>query len=114
MRSLVAVCLASLAVAACNNLVTGAADTCSGAAANVSATNGPAFSPANVTIVNGQSVCWHNTGTLEHSVTSNDNTSFNAASLTGGQTFVHVFALPGSFPYHCRFHAGMTGVITVN
>ena len=126
--------IALLGAAACSSS-TSVAGGCSGsgAAATVSATDGLVFSPASVPITHGQSVCWQNTGSITHTVTSNDGTSFNA-NLTGGQTFVHAFAsvnsdnsnaaaaptfvitfaAPGSFSYHCTIHAGMTGAITVN
>ena len=127
--------IAVLGAAACSSS-TSVAGACSGsgAAATVSATDGLVFSPASVPITHGQSVCWQNTGTIAHTVTSNDNgTSFNS-NLAAGQTFLHgfasvssdsptsaagrmfviTFAAPGSFPYHCTVHPSMTGAITVN
>ena len=85
----------------------------SSGSATISATDGQVFSPASATITHGQSVCWQNSGTIPHTVTSNDGTSFNSA-LGVGQIFVHPFPTAGSFPYRCTIHAGMTGTITVN
>ncbi|HUL04381.1 MAG TPA: plastocyanin/azurin family copper-binding protein [Gemmatimonadales bacterium] len=85
----------------------------SGASATIGATDGLVFSPTSATITHGQSVCWQNSGSVAHTVTSNDGTSFSS-SLAAGQTFLHAFPTAGSFPYRCTIHAGMTGTITVN
>jgi plastocyanin len=119
MRPSLIATIAAVAVAAmaCNDYTTASttANACagSGAAATVNATDGLSFSPAGVTIAHGQAVCWQNTGSVTHTVTSNDGTSFDS-NLPGGQTFVHTFSTPGSFAYRCTIHAGMTGTITVN
>ncbi len=84
----------------------------SGAAATISATEAPIFSPAAATIAAGQSVCWQNTSSLVHTVTANDGSSFNG-SLGSAGTFTHTFAAAGAFPYHCTIHEGMVGTITV-
>lgn len=90
------------------------ADSCaySGAAVNIGA-YGLTFSPSTATITQGRSVCWQNAGSVGHTVTSNDGTSFNS-SLPPHRIFVHAFPTAGSFPYHCMIHAGMNGTITVN
>ena len=85
----------------------------SGASANISASDGLTFAPKNATITHGQAVCWQNNGSLAHTVTSDDGTSFNT-SLPTGQIFVRTFSTAGSFPYHCTIHADMIGTITVN
>jgi plastocyanin len=107
--------LVFLVAAACSSSSTMVANSCgsSGASANISASDGLTFAPSTATITHGQSVCWQNNGSVGHTVTSNDGTSFNT-SLPSGQIFVHTFATAGSFPYHCNIHAGMTGTITVN
>jgi plastocyanin len=103
-----------VAMAACGGSSTGTG-TCgqSGANANVNATDTKVFSPNGTTITHGQSVCWQNNGTVSHTVTSNDGTSFNSP-LGPGQTFVQTFPAAGSFPYHCTIHPTMTGTVTVN
>jgi plastocyanin len=107
--------LAVLVGAACNNSSTAAATSCasSGAAATITASDARTFAPTSASVTHGQSVCWQNTGTIAHTVTSNDGTSFNT-SLPAGQVFTYTFPTAGSFPYHCTIHAGMTGTITVN
>ena len=102
---------------------TGTARPCEGRGADfvVDATDGQRFSPSNLTISAGQTVCWQNRGTLFHTVTSDDGpgsgddgTAFNS-NLASGAFFVHTFAAAGSFPYHCIPHLanGMVGTITV-
>ena len=100
---------------ACNSSSTFAANSCGTvkADANVNATDQKNFSPSGTTITHGQTVCWQNNGTLTHTVTSDDGTSFNT-NLPSGQVFLYTFPAAGSFPYHCTIHSGMTGTITVN
>ena len=95
----------------------GGGQTCAGTAANFTVNAGPtalSFSPQPLTISAGQTVCWQNTGSNSHTVTSNDGTSFNA-NLGPGTIFSRTFSTAGSFPYHCIPHqaSGMTGTITV-
>lgn len=103
-----------VAMAACSSSSTGVGS-CgqSGANANVNATDSKVFSPSGTTITHGQSVCWQNNGTATHSVTADNGTSFNG-TIGPGQTFVQAFPTAGSFPYHCTFHTGMAGTVTVN
>jgi plastocyanin len=104
-----------VAMAACGGSSSTGVGSCgqSGANANVNATDTKVFSPNGTTITHGQSVCWQNNGTVSHTVTSNDATSFNSP-LAPGQTFVQTFPAAGSFPYHCTNHPTMTGTVTVN
>jgi len=130
MRPTLAIGVAVLAAAACNNSTT-VAGPCSGtgAAATINATDSRAFSPGNATITHGQTVCWQNIGTVLHTVTSDDYASPNVSaaprsfasvpsgftsSLPPGQAFAHTFPTAGSVLYHCMNHPGMTGTITVN
>ena len=115
MRFALLMALATAGICACNSpTAVVAANSCgsSGAAANISATDGLVFSPGAATITHGQSVCWQNNGNVSHTVTTNDGTSINV-SLTPGNILVHTFPTAGSYPYHCTIHAAMTGTITV-
>lgn len=115
MRSLgfIVLGLGLLAASACSSSTSSANCSGMGASATIDASDANTFSPGTATITHGQTVCWENTGSIGHTVTSNDGTSFNS-SLPSGGTFIHSFATPGSFPYHCTIHAGMSGTITVN
>lgn len=85
------------------------------------------FTPANVTINAGQTVCWINTGGAPHTVSSNKSSGqaftcapvsseeFESGVLTSGDTFDHTYITPGNYAYHCEIHGcGMAGTVTVN
>jgi len=84
----------------------------SGATANVNTSSSNQFSPNSTTITHGQSVCWQNSSAVAHTVTD-DGGAFDTA-LPVGQIFVHTYPTAGTFTYHCKIHAGMTGSIHVN
>ncbi len=80
------------------------------------------FTPSSPTISRGQSVCWENLGTASHTVTalvtvSNGttvDTLWNSdAQLNPDLVVLAAFNTTGNYPYHCRIHSGMTGVIQV-
>jgi len=93
---------------------TSVANSCgsSGASANINTTSSNTFSPKAATITHGQSVCWQNSSSVLHTVTD-DGGAFDT-NLPVGQIFVHTYSSPGTFPFHCKIHSGMTGTITVN
>ncbi len=84
----------------------------SGANANVNTASSNSFSPNTATITHGQTVCWQNSSSVAHTVTD-DGGAFDT-DLPVGQIFVHTYATAGTYAYHCKLHAGMTGAITVN
>ncbi len=80
---------------------------------NIVANMGPnAFSPDPDTIRVNQTVAWKNNATLTHSSTANAS-QWSMDVAPGDSSAAIKFTLPGSFPYHCRFHASMTGTIVV-
>jgi plastocyanin len=76
------------------------------------------FSPATVTINEGDSVTWTNTGGF-HNVSSDTPGLFRSGDPAPAPwTYSHTFATAGTFPYYCEIHgavggAGMSGVVTV-
>lgn len=110
--ALFAICFALTAVACSDSTGSSSTNLCdnSGAAATVSATDQYVYTPSSVTITVGQSVCWQNTGKLDHTVS--DGVRFNAP-LPSGQTFVHTFGFGGTFTIHCAIHDNMTGTVEV-
>lgn len=99
-----------------------------------------AFEPVEVTVVPGEEVVWRNTSSRGHTVTAyGDRIPDDAAYFaTGGfdseaaareawngggrdgiigpgETFSHVFEVPGRYAYVCLPHesAGMTGIVAV-
>lgn len=103
----------ALLAAGCNS-TTSVANSCgsSGANANVNTTSSNNFSPASTTITVGQKVCWQNSSGVTHTVT--DNGGAFDTTLPVGNIFVRTYATAGTFPYHCKIHAGMTGSVVVN
>src|SRR5207245_410627 len=80
------------------------------------------FQPGQMTVNQGDSVVWSDSGRNPHTVTADDgsfdSSNGTSATLSSGQTFSHAFSSAGTFPYHCKIHggaggAGMSGVIVV-
>jgi plastocyanin len=74
-----------------------------------------AFQPQAITITAGSSIRWINAGQLPHTATSDlgSSQSWDSGTLNPGEVFTETFNLPGSYPYHCTFHPGMVGTVTV-
>jgi LPXTG-motif cell wall-anchored protein len=70
------------------------------------------FSPASLTINQGDTVTWVNNGPTPHSATAN-NGSFNTGILKAGQFGSHTFGQAGTFTYYCQPHPFMKGTIVV-
>jgi plastocyanin len=105
---------AIIAFAACNEPSGG--NTCQSlGGVPVDARDDQSFSPASVQITPTQRVCWQNLGTLTHTITADD-TVADAIDITlpPNYTYSTSWGTSGKdFSYHCRFHAGMTGVVHV-
>lgn len=71
------------------------------------------FEPANVTIVEGQTVQFINEDEEPHTATSTDGL-FNSKALDTNQTWNYTATKPGAFPYICSVHPFMKGTLTVN
>ncbi len=94
--------LALTAVACSSSTSSSSTNLCanSGAAITVDVTE-YAFTPSSVTVIDGQSVCWANTGSMTHTVVED----------VAGR-FVHTFTGSENYGYHCGIHSTMTGTIT--
>jgi LPXTG-motif cell wall-anchored protein len=70
------------------------------------------FVPKTITVSAGTTVTWSNNGQSAHTVTG---ASFNSGNLNPGQSFSHTFTAPGTYAYHCQYHAnlGMVGTVIV-
>ena len=74
------------------------------------------FSPSSLTIKVGTTVVWKNSTQTPHTVTSDDDTTFNSGDSTPigpGATFSFTFTKAGTFAYHCDFHPYMKATIVV-
>lgn len=87
------------------------APTTSGSGNEVTISN-YSFGPTTLTVKVGTTVKWTNQDTVAHTVTS-DGGVFDSGNLPQGQSFSYTFATVGTFPYHCTYHAMMTGTIVV-
>ena len=75
-----------------------------------------AFNPTSLTIAAGTTVVWKNTTSIAHTVTSDDQKTFNSGDSTpvsSGTTFSFTFKTAGTFAYHCDFHPYMKATIIV-
>ena len=72
------------------------------------------FVPQTLTVAQGTTVCWTNTGQSPHTVTSSTGL-FDSGTMMPGDIFSFTFDTPGTFDYICIPHEsiGMVGSITV-
>ena len=71
-----------------------------------------AFAPKQLTVKAGATVVWTNKDDTPHTVTSDDNV-FSSPAMGTNQNFHYTFDKPGKFPFHCKLHPTMTGVVVV-
>jgi len=71
------------------------------------------FGPKEVTVEVGDTVTWTNQDRDAHTVTADDGSFDTGFILGGGQTAELTFEKAGTYPYHCKPHAGMKGTVTV-
>ena len=77
------------------------------------------FSPDVVTVVIGKNntVFWTNDDAAPHTVTSDTAGIFDSGTAgpltTQGGTYQFTFTTPGTFTYHCSYHAWMQGTVIV-
>lgn len=74
--------------------------------------SGNVFSPGARTVEAGTTVRWVNEDAVAHNTTSTQGV-WTSSNLNPDQAFQHTFNTPGTFPYECTIHPGMTGTITV-
>ncbi len=66
-----------------------------------------AFSPQTITVTLGTRVIWTNTGTMTHTVNSDDGSSFASGNIAPSGTFSRTFTTTGTIGYHCTIHGGI-------
>ncbi len=75
------------------------------------------FNPGVLEIPAGTTVVWTNGDAIEHSVTNGvpgkPAGAFDSGFFTEGQTWSFTFNEPGEYPYFCRRHNFMRGVVKV-
>ncbi len=70
------------------------------------------FAPKQLTVKAGTTVVWTNKDDIPHTVTSDDNV-FSSPVLDTNENFQYTFGKAGKFPFHCKLHPTMTGVVEV-
>ncbi len=70
------------------------------------------FNPTTINIQEDSTVEWTNAGANEHTVTADDG-SFDSGDIAAGDKYPRKFETVGTFAYHCKYHASMTGTVTV-
>jgi len=73
------------------------------------------YEPSTVSVTKGQTVEWDwiDNG-AQHSVTSEDTTTFDSGLCGAGTKFFVTFNNAGDFKYHCTIHAAMIGDVKVS
>ena len=71
-----------------------------------------AFAPKQLTVKAGTTVACTNKDDTPHTVTSDDG-AFASQVMDTDQNFNYAFSQPGKFPFHCKLHPTMTGVVMV-
>ena len=104
---------ASASASAAPSIATGQSSGLGSPTANVSATDQLQFSPTSTSVKVGQVIEWKDTGTVAHNVTFPDSTDATSPTLNPGDTWEVEFSKAGTYSYHCTFHPGMNGTITV-
>jgi plastocyanin len=102
---------AALTVLACLFLAVSAVP--AGAATKTIAVVDFAFNPKGVSVAQGTTVNWQNTGTRTHTATQ-DAAFFNTGNIAAGTTSAgKVLTAAGGYPYHCTIHPSMVGSVKV-
>ena len=83
------------------------------ASAKVKETDQLQFDPTSVSIQAGQVLEWDNTGQIAHNVTFDDDPGISSDTMNGGDTYQVKFTQAGTYKFHCTFHPGMEGQVTV-
>lgn len=72
------------------------------------------FMPASITVKAGGTVTWTNTDSDRHTASSDaEPRVFDTGTLNKGQSKAVSFKKPGTYKYHCLFHAFMQGTVVV-
>jgi plastocyanin len=111
--ALFAVAGLAIALSACSS---------SGSSKGAAGTKAPASGASGITIANfkftasdvaaGSTVTVTNNDSVTHTVTSDDNTSFNV-KVPSGKTATFTAPAAGTYKFHCNIHASMHGTLTV-
>lgn len=72
------------------------------------------FQPPQLTVLVGEPVTWTNNSTRNHTVTSDQGAELDGNPVLPGESYGHVFEVPGTYTYHCEIYPDlMKGTIVV-
>lgn len=77
------------------------------------------YSPNPIHIKAGQTITWHNSDAISHTVTSGSSTDpdegklFNSGAILSKQDYSLTFDDPGTYDYFCVYHPSMVGQVIV-
>ena len=71
------------------------------------------FEPKDLTVPAGTKVTFTDDDSVVHTATSDESGGFDTGTLKQGDSASVSFDKPGTYAYHCDFHAFMQGTITV-
>ena len=70
--------------------------------------------PEMITVTAGTKVTWTNHDDIPHTVTdAAQPRAYKSVALDSGDSFSHVFAMPGTYRYFCSLHPNMQGTVVV-
>ena len=72
------------------------------------------FDPASITVSVGGVVQWINGDNVIHNVTFDANPELTSQTMSPGDKYELKFTRAGRYAYHCTFHPGMDGTVTVS
>jgi plastocyanin len=72
-----------------------------------------AFTPTVLHVEPGTKVAWTNKDIFDHTVSGANGSWGNETALAQGDVVAYRFDDPGTYPYYCAFHPGMTGSVVV-
>jgi len=72
------------------------------------------FSPNSAAVKVGDVVEWDNSGSVAHNVTFDDFSAITSDTMNSGDSYQVKFTKAGTYQFHCTFHPGMEGTVTVS
>ena len=83
------------------------------AATKFNETDALKYSPTSANVKVGDVVEWDNGSSVAHNVTFDAYQSITSDTMNNGDTYQVKFTKAGTYQFHCTFHPGMDGSVTV-
>lgn len=74
---------------------------------------GSAFSPSAISVSPGANVTFTNSDGINHNVTFDNAAAAASGNFSTGSVILTMPTTPGTYPYQCTIHSGMTGSVQV-